>query len=110
VGGAGVGVEELRRRAVRGAQALAGGAGPESRKLRKLRGSLGTGERTVLAGTAEHYAPGDLVGKKGVVVANLQPAKLMGIESQGMVLAGEGGQGFGVVMLDRDLPPGSKVK
>ena len=52
----------------------------------------------------------DLVGKKVVVVANLQPAKLMGIESQGMVLAGEGGQGFAVVMPDRDLPPGAKVK
>jgi methionyl-tRNA synthetase len=83
---------------------------PKSKKLLKLRVSLGTEERTVLAGIAEHYAPADLIGKKVVVVANLQPAKLMGIESQGMVLAGEGAQGFGVVTPDRDLPPGSKVK
>ena len=89
---------------------LAAEAVPKSKKLLKLRVSLGTEERTVLAGIAEHYAPADLVGKKVVVVANLAPAKLMGIESQGMVLAGEGGQGLGVVTPDRDLPPGSKVK
>ena len=45
-----------------------------------------------------------------MVVANLAPAKLMGIESQGMVLAGEGGQGLGLVTPERDLPPGAKVK
>ncbi len=95
---------------LRVAKVLAAERVPKSKKLLKLRVSLGTEERTVLAGIAEHYAPADLVGKKVVVVANLQPAKLMGIESQGMVLAGEGGQGLGVVMPDRDLPPGSKVK
>ena len=109
-GGARISIEEFQKIDLRVAQVLAAEAVPKSRKLLKLRVSLGTEERTVLAGIAEHYAPGDLVGKKVVVVANLQPAKLMGIESQGMVLAGEGGQGFGVVMLDRDLPPGSKVK
>jgi len=92
------------------AQVLAAEAVPKSRKLLKLRVSLGTEERTVLAGIAEHYAPGDLVGKKVVVVANLQPAKLMGIESQGMVLAGSTDGGLGVLTLDKDLPPGAKVK
>jgi hypothetical protein len=58
----------------------------------------------------EHYAPADLVGKKVVVVANLQPARLMGIESQGMVLAGSTEAGLGVLTLDKDLPPGAKVK
>ena len=59
----------------------------------------------------QHYAPADLVGKKVVVVANLEPAKLMGLESQGMVLAGstDGDGALAVLMLDRDLPPGPKV-
>jgi methionyl-tRNA synthetase len=109
-GGARISIDEFQKIDLRVAQVLAAEAVPKSKKLLKLRVSLGTEERTVLAGIAEHYAPADLVGKKVVVVANLQPAKLMGIESQGMVLAGEGGQGFAVVMPDRDLPPGSKVK
>jgi methionyl-tRNA synthetase len=60
---------------------------PKSEKLLQLRVDLGTEERTVVAGIAKEYSPADLVGKQIVVVANLQPAKLMGIESQGMVLA-----------------------
>ncbi|HEY3097491.1 MAG TPA: methionine--tRNA ligase [Methylomirabilota bacterium] len=109
-GGARISIDEFQKIDLRVAQVLAAEAVPKSKKLLKLRVSLGTEERTVLAGIAEHYAPADLIGKKVVVVANLQPAKLMGIESQGMVLAGEGAQGFGVVTPDRDLPPGSKVK
>ena len=109
-GGARISIDEFQKIDLRVAQVLAAEAVPKSKKLLKLRVSLGTEERTVLAGIAEHYTPADLVGKKVVVVANLQPAKLMGIESQGMVLAGECGQGLGVVMPDRDLPPGSKVK
>ena len=109
-GGARITIDEFQKIDLRVAQVLAAEAVPKSKKLLKLRVSLGSEERTVLAGIAEHYAPADLVGKKVVVVANLQPAKLMGIESQGMVLAGEGAQGLGVVMPDRDLPPGSKVK
>ena len=109
-GGARISIDEFQKIDLRVAQVIAAEAVPKSKKLLKLRVSLGTEERTVLAGIAEHYTPADLVGKKVVVVANLQPAKLMGIESQGMVLAGEGGQGLGVVMPDRDLPPGSKVK
>jgi methionyl-tRNA synthetase len=64
----------------------------------------------VLAGIAEHYAPADLVGRKVVVVANLQPAKLMGVESNGMVLAGASEGRLALLSLDRDLPPGARVK
>lgn len=92
------------------AQVIAAEVVPKSKKLLKLRVSLGSEERTVLAGIAEHYTPGDLIGKKVVVVANLQPAKLMGIESQGMVLAGSTESGLGVITLDKDLPPGARVK
>jgi methionyl-tRNA synthetase len=105
-----ISIDEFQKIDLRVAMVLAAEAVPKSKKLLKLRVSLGSEERTVLAGIAEHYTPADLVGKKVVVVANLQPAKLMGIESQGMVLAGEGEQGLGVMTLDRDLPPGAKVK
>jgi methionyl-tRNA synthetase len=111
-GGAGarITIDEFARIDLRVAQVLAVEAVPKSKKLLKLRVSLGAEERTVLAGIAEHYAPADLVGKKVVVVANLQPARLMGIESQGMVLAGSTEAGLGVLTLDKDLPPGAKVK
>jgi methionyl-tRNA synthetase len=108
--GARITIDEFAKVDLRVAQVIAAEAVPKSRKLLKLRLSLGSEERTVLAGIAEHYAPGDLVGKKVVVVANLQPAKLMGIESQGMVLAGSTDSGLGVLTLDKDLPPGAKVK
>jgi methionyl-tRNA synthetase len=109
-GGPRIAIDEFQKVDLRVALVLTAEAVPKSRKLLKLRVSLGTEERTILAGIAEHYAPADLVGKKLVVVANLAPAKLMGIESQGMVLAGEGGQGLAVVTPERDLPPGAKVK
>ena len=67
---------------------------PKSKKLIKLQVDLGTEQRTVLAGIAEAYQPESLVGRTIVIVANLKPAKLMGIESNGMVLAAspEGGK------------------
>jgi methionyl-tRNA synthetase len=94
---------------LRVAEVLAAEALPKSKKLLKLTVSLGDEQRTVVAGIAEHYAPADLVGKKVVVVANLEPAKLMGVQSQGMLLAGSADTTLGVLTLDRDLPPGAKV-
>jgi methionyl-tRNA synthetase len=94
---------------LRVAEVLAAEALPKSKKLLKLTVSLGDEQRTIVAGIAEHYAPADLVGKKVVVVANLEPAKLMGVPSQGMLLAGSAGATLGVLTPDRDLPPGAKV-
>jgi methionyl-tRNA synthetase len=94
---------------LRVAEVLAAEPVPKSRKLLKLTVSLGTEQRTVVAGIAEHYTPGDLVGKKVVVVANLQAATLMGVQSHGMLLAGSMEGHLAVLTLDRDLPPGAKV-
>lgn len=75
-------------------QVLAAEAVPKSSKLLKLQIDLAEGQpRTVVAGIAKSYTPEALIGKKVILVANLQPAKLMGIESNGMVLAGEGTDG-----------------
>ena len=67
---------------------------PKSKKLVKLSVDVGTEQRTIVAGIAEAYEPDALVGRSIVIVANLKPATLMGIESNGMVLAGspEGGK------------------
>jgi len=83
---------------------------PKSKKLLKLTVKLGEETRTLVAGIAEHYAPEAMVGRKVVIVANLEPATLMGIESNGMVLAGSSESALGLVALDRDLPPGAKVR
>jgi len=66
---------------------------PKSKKLLKLKVDLGTETRQILAGIAEHYSPEDMIGKTIVVVANLKPARLMGLESQGMLLAANAGDG-----------------
>jgi len=103
-------IDEFGKLDFRVAEVIAAETVPKSKKLLKLTVSLGDSQRTVVAGIAEHYAPGDLVGKKVVIVANLEAAKLMGIESQGMVLAGSAGDRLAVVTPDRDLPPGARVK
>lgn len=63
---------------------------PKSKKLLKMMIDCGTETRQVLAGLAPWYIPEEVIGRKVIVVANLQPAKLMGLESQGMVLAASG--------------------
>jgi methionyl-tRNA synthetase len=83
----------------------------KSKKLMKLKVILDDGERQLVAGIAEHYNPEDLIGKKVVVVANLQPAKIMGEESNGMILAVEKESGgLQVLMVDNSIKNGTRVK
>ncbi|MGB9792240.1 MAG: methionine--tRNA ligase [Thermacetogeniaceae bacterium] len=79
-------------------------------RLLKLEVDLGGERRTVVAGIAQHYAPEELVGKKVVLVANLAPAKLRGVVSQGMILAAGTGDRLGLVTVERDIPAGTRVK
>jgi len=83
---------------------------PGSKKLLKLLVDLGDEKRQVVAGIAAHYMPEELIGKSIVVVANLKPAKLMGIESQGMVLAASTEGTLSLIGPDKDMSPGSVVK
>ena len=76
----------------------------------KLQVDIGTEQRQIVAGIGKKYTPEELVGKTIVVVANLKPAKLMGIESQGMVLAAGDNDVLGLLGVSEDLPPGTKVK
>ncbi len=78
-------------------------------RLLKLQVDLGTEKRQVVAGIAEHYTPDALVGKQVIVVANLEPATIRGIESQGMVLAGSG-DAVVLATLEEDMPIGTQVR
>lgn len=79
-------------------------------KLLKLQIDLGTEQRQVVSGIALHYSPESLVGKNVILVANLKPAKLRGIESSGMILAATDENGLVLATLDGEITPGSKVK
>lgn len=83
---------------------------PKADKLLKLTLSLGEGvpERQVVSGIAPWYAPSDLVGKHVVLVANLKPAKLRGVRSEGMILAA--GDGKDLKILEVDMPAGTEVR
>ncbi len=84
---------------------------PNSRKLVKLIVDLGGETRQLVAGIAQQYPADELVGRQVVVVTNLEPAKLMGVESQGMVLAAVLGDGEPVLLQpDRPVANGSPVK
>ncbi|MFN3395263.1 MAG: methionine--tRNA ligase [Thermodesulfovibrionales bacterium] len=83
----------------------------KSDKLLKLKVDIGTEERQIVAGIGKSYEPEYLMGKKVIVVTNLKPARLMGVESRGMLLAatGEDGQ-CSIITIDRDIREGSRVK
>ncbi len=83
----------------------------QSKKLLKLDVELNKEQRTIVAGIAKNYSPEDIVGKHIIIVANLQPVKLFGIESQGMVLSVENSKGdLEVVTVDSSVKSGTKVR
>ncbi|MGB9839162.1 methionine--tRNA ligase [Thermovenabulum sp.] len=79
-------------------------------KLLKLQVKIGEEKRQIVAGIAKFYSPEELIGKKIVVVANLKPAKLKGVESQGMLLAASIDDKLSIITVERDIPSGAKVK
>ncbi len=79
-------------------------------KLLKLQVDLGAERRQIVAGIAKAYAPEALVGKRIVVVANLKPARLRGVESQGMLLAADFGGRPIIAVFEEDVPPGTRVR
>lgn len=88
----------------------------KSEKLLKLEVYLGLkgegGEpdvRQILSGIGKHYAPEDIIGRQAVFITNLEPRMMMGMESQGMLLAASDGEGIALLGLDREVAPGSEV-
>ena len=83
----------------------------KSDKLLCLQLDDGNGTRQVVSGIAKWYRPEELIGKKVVVVANLKPAKLRGVESNGMILAADAGaEDVKVLFVDDSVPSGAKVR
>jgi len=78
-------------------------------KLLKLKIDIGSEEREIVAGIAEHYTPEEMVGRRIVVVVNLKPAKIRGIESRGMLLAAKDGSILSLVGVDKDIKGGAKI-
>jgi methionyl-tRNA synthetase len=81
----------------------------KSKKLLKLKVKVGPEERIVLSGIKANYKPEELVGKTVVMLFNLAPRKMMGIESQGMILAAENGDDLSLLVPDREMPDGSLI-
>jgi len=81
----------------------------KSEKLLKLIVDLGDEKRQLVAGIAKYYKPEDLIGKEIVIVANLEPKKLMGIESQGMLLAANVDGKPVILIPEKEVPPGTKI-
>ena len=79
-------------------------------KLLKMQVDLGSEQRQLVAGIAQAYAAEDLVGKRIVVVVNLKPARLRGVESQGMLLAADAGGRPMVATFEEDVPLGTRVR
>jgi methionyl-tRNA synthetase len=106
-----ISIDDFMKVELRVAKVLTAERVEKSKKLLKLSVDVGTEQRTLVAGIAEAYEPEALVGKTVVIVFNLKPAKLMGIESNGMVLAAspDGGKPT-VVSFDEPPPPGTRVR
>jgi methionyl-tRNA synthetase len=102
-------IDDFAKIDLRVAKVLAAEKVPKADKLLKLEVDMGHETRTIVSGIAKHYEPEDLVGKQVILVANLKPTKLRGIESHGMLLAASEGEVLQVVTVD-NVPVGSKVK
>ena len=106
-----VGIEDFLKLDLRVARVVAAERVPKSRKLLKLEVDLGTERRTLVAGIAEAYEPETLIGRVIGMVANLKPATVMGVESNGMILAASAPGGLPVVVsFDKEPPLGARIK
>ncbi|MBQ3639939.1 MAG: methionine--tRNA ligase [Clostridia bacterium] len=104
-----IGIDDFGKVELRTAQVIACEPVPKAKKLLKLQLDLGYEKRQVVSGIAKWYTPETLVGKKLIVVANLKPAVLCGVESNGMILA-SGEETVRVVFLDPETPLGERVR
>ncbi|MDY0095430.1 MAG: methionine--tRNA ligase [Candidatus Vecturithrix sp.] len=103
-----ISIDEFAKVDLRAGKVLQAEKVKKSKKLIKMRIDIGSEQRTILAGLAQHYEPEQLIGKTVIVVVNLEPATLMGQESQGMVLAGVYGDDLSVTAFEKsDVPPGA---
>lgn len=106
-----ISIEEVHRLDLRVATIRSAAPVEGADRLLRLEIDLGTEERTIVSGIAEHYRPEELVGKQIIVVANLKPAKIRGVRSNGMLLAASSSEeGLSLLTPDRSIAPGARAK
>jgi len=102
-------IEEFQKIQLRSAKILKAERIPKADKLLRLEIDLGDEKRQLVAGIARYYTPEELIGKTIVVVANLKPARIRGVESQGMLLAVKEGNKLALLTTDKEIGPGNPV-
>ena len=105
-----INIEDFAKIEIKTGIIIAAEAVPKSDKLLKLTVDDGNKKRTIVAGIAKFYTPQEIMGKSIVFIANLKPAKLMGIESEGMILAASDENGLSLIVPEKNIKPGSKVR
>ncbi|MGD0947536.1 MAG: methionine--tRNA ligase subunit beta [Candidatus Binatia bacterium] len=106
-----ISIDDFRNLELRVATITAASPHPKADRLLVLTIDLGSEQRQLVAGIRGHYQPEDLVGKQIIVVANLQPATLRGVQSQGMLLAASDDQGrLAIVTPEKPVANGAQVK
>jgi len=101
--------EEFKKMDLRVAKVMKADKIEGSDNLLKLQIDLGTEKRQIIAGIAKFYKPEDLVGKEIAIVANLEPKKVFGVESKGMLLAAESKDQVVLLVPEKEVPPGTKI-
>jgi methionyl-tRNA synthetase len=104
-----ISIDEFRKVELKVATIKSAEPHPNADKLMVLQVDLGSEQRQICAGIRNQYAPEELIGKQIVIVANLETAKLRGLESQGMLLAASDEARVILLMPEKSVPPGSKV-
>jgi len=104
-----ISLEEFKKLDLRVAKILAAEPVEKTDKLLRIQIDIGLEQRQIVAGIAQQYSPEELVGKLIVVVVNLEPAVIRGVESNGMLLAASEKENISVLISDREIVPGSSV-
>jgi len=104
-----IAIDDFKKMELRVAEIVSAAPHPQADRLLILRIRLGAEERTLVAGIRAHYTEAELVGKKIVVVANLEPAQIRGVTSEGMALAASDGSLLTLLVPEKEITSGAKI-
>ncbi len=104
-----IGIDDFAKVELKTAKVLAAEVVPEADRLLKLQVEIGSETRQIVAGVAQFYTPEEIVGKTIVVVANLEPAVIRGVQSNGMLLAAKKKRNLRLITVDGDIPSGASI-
>ena len=103
-----ISIDQFKQLDIRVGEVLEARRVPGTDKLIEVRVDVGE-VRTIITGLIPHYQPDDLVGKRIIVLTNLEPRRVRGVDSNGMLLAAEWGGEIGLLTVDKDAPNGAKI-